>query len=81
MGARKDFSVRESCVRSDGRNLVNQWMTDKEARGATYAYASTTGQLRDIDPKETDFIMGMDLKILSVILADYSELLSSLHVG
>lgn len=76
MGARKDMSVKEKCVRSDGRNLVDQWRKDKEARGATYAYASNTGQLRDIDPKETDFIMGMNFKIFSVILTDFSHLCS-----
>ncbi|KAK3868630.1 hypothetical protein Pcinc_025993 [Petrolisthes cinctipes] len=59
MGAREDNSAEEKCVRNDGRNLVEEWKMDKEARGATNAYASTTGQLREIDPTDTDFIMGL----------------------
>lgn len=51
--------AKPRCPRSDGRNLVEEWKQDKEDRDATYAYVTNTRQLRDVDFKSTNYLMGL----------------------
>ncbi|XP_068248900.1 alkaline phosphatase-like [Palaemon carinicauda] len=59
MGSPLTKDVMQDCVRSDGRDLVSQWKSDREAEGKSYSYATSTGELRAIDLENTDFILGL----------------------
>ncbi|KAK7023361.1 hypothetical protein SK128_005257 [Halocaridina rubra] len=59
MGAQKIEPEKRKCVRTDGVDLVKQWMNDKAAQGKTSAYATTTRELKAINPEDTDYIMGL----------------------
>nr|XP_045594863.1 alkaline phosphatase-like [Procambarus clarkii] len=47
------------CLRSDGRNLIQEWVQDKKKRGATSAYVTSTRQLRSVPLKDTDYLLGL----------------------
>lgn len=59
MGAGIEPNAKPRCVRTDGRNLVTEWKEQKEAKGATATYVTTTGDLLNVDTENTDFIMGL----------------------
>lgn len=59
MGAGLEPDAEKKCVRSDGRNLVTEWQQAKAAEGASTAYLTTTEDLMNVDPKNTDYIMGL----------------------
>ncbi|KAG7165233.1 Alkaline phosphatase, tissue-nonspecific isozyme-like 6, partial [Homarus americanus] len=59
LGATPLQEVKLECPRTDGRNLVEEWAADKEARGATHAYVTNTQQLLDLNPNTTDYLMGL----------------------
>lgn len=58
MGAQTQKDSEKYCVRSDGRNLVEEWMNYKDAQGETRAYVTTTGELHSLDVENTEYIMG-----------------------
>ncbi|KAL5012439.1 hypothetical protein ScPMuIL_010990 [Solemya velum] len=45
--------------RKDGRNLVEDWEADKEARGLKYKYVWKNEQFNAIDPANTDYVLGL----------------------
>ncbi|XP_053649511.2 alkaline phosphatase isoform X3 [Cherax quadricarinatus] len=47
------------CPRSDSRNLVEAWKKDKKKRGASFAYVTSTRQLRGLQLDNLDYLMGL----------------------
>ncbi|XP_062614831.1 alkaline phosphatase-like [Saccostrea cucullata] len=45
--------------RRDGRDLIEEWQTDKRARGLRSKYAWNRQQLQDINPDDTDVALGL----------------------
>ena len=52
-------STSSSCKRQDGRNLVQEWKQMRDVEGVSYAFASDTQELSDVDVDSTEYIMGM----------------------
>lgn len=46
------------CYSQDGRNLIDDWTTDKVERNFTQAVVQNTGELLGVDPDKTDFLLG-----------------------
>lgn len=46
------------CPRSDGRNLVEEWKEERERRGESVAYVTSTRELQNVDLNSTDFLLG-----------------------
>jgi len=45
--------------RLDGRDLIEEWLGDKDKCNATAQFVTNTLQLRQIDTKNTDFLLGL----------------------
>ena len=58
MGAPLESDGASSYTRNDSRNLVQEWLSDKEARNASSAYVTNNQQFRELDPTNKDFILG-----------------------
>lgn len=48
-----------TCARGDGRDLTQEWLRQKSEEGSTARYVTNTGELNDVDIKETDYLMGL----------------------
>ncbi|XP_064096246.1 alkaline phosphatase-like isoform X2 [Macrobrachium nipponense] len=59
MGAPKRDNIEDNCKRTDGRNLVRDWISHKEENGKSYAYVTTTRELRSVDTSRTEYILGL----------------------
>ncbi|CAL4126004.1 unnamed protein product [Meganyctiphanes norvegica] len=59
LGAKPLWRERLKCTRSDGRNLVQEWMEDKDNQSKSHAYVTSTQQLNDLDLNNTEYIMGL----------------------
>ena len=44
--------------RSDGRNLVEDWVADKFKRNFAYNYVHKNDEFNDVDIEETDYLLG-----------------------
>ncbi|XP_042222069.1 alkaline phosphatase-like [Homarus americanus] len=58
-GAGLGNELNTTCIRKDGRNLTQEWLDDKKLRGASASYVTNYGELSDIDPDETDYLLGL----------------------
>ena len=47
-----------TCVREDGRDLVEEWKTNKRKEGVKHAYVTNTEELRNINPQNIDHLLG-----------------------
>ncbi|XP_064080942.1 alkaline phosphatase-like [Macrobrachium nipponense] len=59
MGAPIGDPTPLTCVRKDGRNLVQEWLKHKTDQGKTAKYVTTTGEMNDVDVKNTDYLLGL----------------------
>ncbi|KAG0711114.1 Alkaline phosphatase, tissue-nonspecific isozyme [Chionoecetes opilio] len=59
MGAGQETDVKQKCVRADGRDLVQEWREARASEGASAAYLTTTEELRNVNARDTDYIMGL----------------------
>lgn len=50
--------VDNSCVRTDGLDLIKRWADDKFSRGFKYKVVNNTRSLLDVDPSNTDYLLG-----------------------
>ncbi len=44
--------------REDGRNLIDQWLTQHEQEGSTAEYVWNKADFDAVDPKSVDFLLG-----------------------
>ena len=44
--------------RLDNRNLINEWMEDKSKTGASYDYVWNKTKFEQVDPAQTDYLLG-----------------------
>ncbi|XP_066946232.1 alkaline phosphatase-like [Macrobrachium rosenbergii] len=59
MGAPKTDIMEDNCKRTDGMNLVRDWISHKEENDKSYAYVTTTRELRSVDTNNTEYILGL----------------------
>ncbi|KAK8731360.1 hypothetical protein OTU49_007564 [Cherax quadricarinatus] len=59
MGEPLESGAEEVCVRTDGRNLVQEWKNSKAAQGKNYTYITTTRELRSVNTQNAEYIMGL----------------------
>ncbi|XP_041377733.1 alkaline phosphatase-like [Gigantopelta aegis] len=45
--------------RTDGRDLIEEWKTSKAAKGKNATYVWNKGQLDAVNPKSTDYLLGL----------------------
>ncbi|XP_069114704.1 alkaline phosphatase-like [Argopecten irradians] len=45
--------------RRDGRNLIEEWIEDKRHRNLTHRYVWNTSDFNSVDPKNTEYLMGL----------------------
>uniref|UniRef100_A0A0C9S0U6 Alkaline phosphatase n=1 Tax=Fopius arisanus TaxID=64838 RepID=A0A0C9S0U6_9HYME len=48
-----------ACYSSDGRDLLSLWKADKDSRGLRYTLVQNNDELRNVDPDEIDYLMGI----------------------
>ncbi|KAF9823389.1 hypothetical protein SFRURICE_006602 [Spodoptera frugiperda] len=48
-----------TCYRQDGRNLIEQYKTDKETRGLKHSVVMNNQELRELNVNETDYLLGI----------------------
>ncbi|CAH1406600.1 unnamed protein product [Nezara viridula] len=49
----------DSCVRTDGRDLIAEWAEEKKSWGARYALPNNTRDLLNVDVSQTDYLFGL----------------------
>ena len=47
-----------TCVREDGRDLTMEWKANKEKEGVKYAFVRDTKELRNVSPRDIDYLLG-----------------------
>lgn len=50
---------RWSCRRQDGRDLMREWRTEREAHSDKYAVVQNRGELRAMDTDDVEFVLGI----------------------
>ncbi|XP_015782819.1 alkaline phosphatase isoform X1 [Tetranychus urticae] len=45
--------------RTDGVNLIDRWISDREARSANWSFVTSTKDLRSVDTAKTDYLFGL----------------------
>ncbi|CAH1406605.1 unnamed protein product [Nezara viridula] len=53
------LSGGDNCIRTDGRDLINEWAQDKAAEGARYAVVENAKELSNVDTENTDYLLGI----------------------
>ncbi|XP_071521133.1 alkaline phosphatase-like [Panulirus ornatus] len=48
-----------TCTRQDDRNLAHEWLAHKTAGGHTAKYITTAEDLKKVDTKNTDYLLGL----------------------
>lgn len=48
-----------TCVRTDGKNLIDEWVEDKKLRRLNHAYVTNTKDLYNVNTDETDYLLGI----------------------
>jgi alkaline phosphatase len=48
-----------ACYRSDGRNLINLWETQKASENARFKVVSNRKELQKLDTKSLDYVLGV----------------------
>ncbi|KAB7496975.1 Alkaline phosphatase, tissue-nonspecific isozyme [Armadillidium nasatum] len=59
MGATLQEDGESSCKREDGRNLADEWISDKTKAGKSAVYVTNTEEFREVDPAKEDYILGL----------------------
>ena len=48
-----------SCYRTDGADLVREWIDDRKARGASYKYTTSAKEMKEFNDFDVDYFMGL----------------------
>ncbi|KAG1656869.1 Procollagen-lysine,2-oxoglutarate 5-dioxygenase 3 [Nymphon striatum] len=54
-----DKKSNKANVRTDGRNLVEEWMSDKAKKNSKYSYVTNLEEFNKVDLKTTDYLLGL----------------------
>lgn len=52
------FVDKNVCTRTDGKNLIKEWIKDKISKHLSYQYLSSVNDIYSLDTKYTDYILG-----------------------
>lgn len=58
-GTTSDPIDKWACYRSDGRNMINVWQTQKANENAKYAVVSNQKELKQLKTKSLDYVLGV----------------------
>lgn len=47
-----------ACYSTDGRNLINKWIVDKQERNVSHAVVQNNAELVRLDTQNSDFVLG-----------------------
>ncbi|XP_050524617.1 alkaline phosphatase-like [Daktulosphaira vitifoliae] len=50
---------KKVCVRSDGRNLVDDWIRDKNSKNSSYRYVTNLKDMISTNVETTDYVLGL----------------------
>lgn len=54
----KEVVDKNVCARTDGRNLVKEWIEDKAAKQLSYQYLSDESDINLLDTERTEYVLG-----------------------
>lgn len=54
-----EYGTVDSKQRQDGRDLIKEWENDRKDRGETYKYVWNKDGFDSVDPRYTDYLMGL----------------------
>lgn len=54
----KDISDKNMCTRTDGKNLINEWIRDKAFRGLSHKFLDNIYDINMLDTENTDYVLG-----------------------
>lgn len=54
----KEFLDKNMCVRSDGRDLIKEWIKDKKTKKLSHQYLANLNDIQSLDTERTDYILG-----------------------
>lgn len=56
--ANHDVTDKNLCIRNDSRDLIKEWIRDKEAKQLSYQYLANLKDIKMLDAEHTDYILG-----------------------
>lgn len=59
--------VDSKCSRIDGRNLVEEWLLEKQKNNNTAKYVTNTEELQNLDVEDVDYIMGEETLFINYL--------------
>lgn len=62
---------RWACYSKDGRDLIRDWSLDKEKRKLNHAVVSNNEELKNVNSKKVDYVMGMSQKHFHFISSNF----------
>lgn len=54
----KHFLDKHLCVRTDGKDLIREWMKDKASKKLSYQYLTSEKDMKSLDTENTEYILG-----------------------
>lgn len=49
---------KNMCSRTDGRDLIDEWIKDKASKQSSYRYVSNVSDISSLDTENTEYILG-----------------------
>ena len=69
--SKEDPIDRWACYSKDGRDLIRDWSLDKEKRKLKHAVVSNNEELKNLNTKNADYVMGMSQKRFLFISSNF----------
>jgi hypothetical protein len=60
----KHFLDKHLCVRTDGKDLIKEWIEDKTSKNLSYQYLTNEKDMKSLDTENTEYILGEWLPII-----------------
>ncbi|XP_050425279.1 alkaline phosphatase-like isoform X2 [Adelges cooleyi] len=55
----KEINDKRVCRRTDGKNLVDDWIKDKSSKHSSYRYLTNTNDIVSMNTETTDYVLGL----------------------
>lgn len=56
-----------TCYRTDNKDLIGQWVSDKANHGLRYQVVRDTGELLELDTSRTEYALGINTALVSCV--------------
>lgn len=57
---------KNTCSRTDGRDLIDEWIKDKASKQLSYQYLSNVSDINSLDTENTEYILGKCPKYIHI---------------